>query len=329
MHSVRSVTRFGAIVLACAACAGALQSAYAAQGYPARPVRLIVPFAPGGGTDITARAIALKLTERLGQQVVVDNRPGANGTIGMDITAKAAPDGHTLSTMSSSHTLNVSLLKNVPYDLLKDLAPVTQATRQPYALVINPAVPAKTVEELVAHARARAGALNYGSSGTGGLSHLAGALFANLAKIDIVHVPYKGGNPALMDVLGGQIQMLFSTLLQANPHLKSGRLRALAVTTAKRSPAAPQLPTMAEAGVPGYEVTQWYGIVAPSRVPPAIIARLSKEIAQIVQEPDVKTRLAADGSEAVGSTHGEFGAHIRAEVAKWSKVVKETGIRAD
>jgi tripartite-type tricarboxylate transporter receptor subunit TctC len=302
---------------------------FAAQSYPARPVRLIVPFAPGGGTDITARAIALKLTERFGQQVVVDNRPGANGTIGMDITAKAAPDGHTLSTISSSHTLNVSLLKTVPYDLVRDLAPVTQATRQPYALVINPAVPAKSVEELIAHARARPGALNFGSSGTGGLSHLAGALFSNLARIDIVHVPYKGGSPALMDVLAGQIHMLFSTLLQANPHLKSGRLRALAVTTTQRSPAAPQLPTMQEAGVAGYEVTQWYGIVAPSKVPSAVIAKLSKEIARIVHEPDVKDRLAADGSEAVGSTPDDFGAHIRAEIAKWKKVVKETGIRAD
>lgn len=330
MPSIPYPFRSGQALLACLIGAVAISHpTSAAETFPNRPVRLIVPFAPGGGTDITARAIALKLTERLGQQVVVDNRPGANGTIGVDIASKSAPDGHTLSMISSSHTINVSLLKTVPYDLVKDLAPVTQATQQPYALVINPSVPAKSVQELIAHARSRPGALNYGSSGTGGLSHLAGALFSNLAKVDIVHVPYKGGNPALIDVIAGQIQMLFSTLLQANPHIKSGKLRALAVTTPKRSPAAPQLPTMQEAGVPGYEVTQWYGIVAPAKVPPAIIARLSREIAQIMHEPDMKGRLAADGSEAVGSTPEQFGAHVRAEVAKWKKVIQETGIRAD
>jgi tripartite-type tricarboxylate transporter receptor subunit TctC len=254
----------------------------AASSYPAKPIRLIVPFAPGGGTDITARTIAQKLTERWGHQVVVDNRPGANGTIGIDLTASSAPDGYTLSMISSSHSVNVSLLKKVPYDLIRDLAPVTQATTQPYALVVHPSLPVKSVKDLVALARAKPGALNYGSSGTGGLSHLSGALFSSLAKVNMVHIPYKGGNPAMIDVIAGQIQMLYSTLLQAQTHLKSGKLRALGVTTAKRSAAAPELPTMQEAGIAGYEVAGWYGVVAPAKVPAPIIAKLNREIVGIL-----------------------------------------------
>lgn len=300
-----------------------------AQTYPARPIRLIVPFAPGGGTDITARSIALKLGERWRQQVLVDNRPGANGTIGVDLAAKAAPDGYTLTMISSSHTVNVNLLKTVPYDLVRDLAPVTQATRQPYSLVIHPSLPAKSVKQLIALARSRPGDLNYGSSGAGGLSHLSGALFGTLAGINIVHIPYKGGNPALIDVIAGQIQMLFSTLLQAGPHVRSGKLRALAVTTAKRWPGTPELPTMMEAGVPGYEVTQWYGMLAPAKVPPEIVGRLNKEIARILHEPDVAKRLAADGAEAVGNTPEEFGAHIRSEIAKYGKIIQKIGLKAD
>lgn len=297
--------------------------------YPARPIRLIVPFPPGGGTDITARAIAQKLTERWGQQVVVDNRPGANGTIGANITAKSAPDGHTLTMISSSHAVNASLYAKLPYDLVMDLAPVTQATSQPYPLVVNPSVPAKSVKELIALAKAKPGILNYGSSGTGGLSHLSGALLASLAGINMVHIPYKGGAPSLTDVIAGQIQMLFGTLLLTNPHVKAGKLRVLAVTTAKRTPAAPELPTMMEAGVAGYEVMQWYGVLAPAKVPPAIIGKLSKEIARSLHEPDVKPRLAADGSDAVGSAPEQFGAHVRSEVAKWGKLVKQLGLKAD
>ncbi len=300
-----------------------------AQNYPDKPIRLIVPFAPGGGTDITARTIAQKLTERLGQTVVVDNRPGANGTIGVDLAAHAAPDGYTLSMISSSHSVNVSLIKKLPYDLVKDLAPITQATTQPYALVIHPSLPVKSVKELIALARAKPGAINYGSSGTGGLSHLSGALLASLAKINIVHIPYKGGSPAMIDVISGQIQMLFSTILQSHAHLKAGRLRALAVTTAKRSPAEPSLPTMQEAGVPGYEVAGWYGVVAPVKVPQPILTTLNREIVAILQEPDVARKLAGDGSEPVGSTREAFGAHIRSEIAKWRKLVVEAGIRKD
>jgi tripartite-type tricarboxylate transporter receptor subunit TctC len=311
---------------------GATSAASAAQGpapYPSKPVRLLVPFAPGGGTDITARSIAQNLSERLGQQFVADNRPGANGTIAVDILTKALPDGHTLSMISSSHSVNASLIKGLPYDLTRDVQPITQATTQPYALVVHPSVQAKSVKELIALAKAKPGQLNYGSSGTGGLSHLSGALLSQLAQIDIVHVPYKGGNPAMIDVIAGQIQMLYSTILQSQPHIKAGKLRPLAVTTSKRSRAAPELPTMQEAGVKGYEVAGWYGMIAPLRTPQPIVARLNKEVVEILRLPEVASRLAADGSEPVGSTPQQFGEHIGAEVAKWAKLTKQMNIRMD
>ena len=300
-----------------------------AQNYPIKPIRLIIPFAPGGGTDLTARAIAMKLTEAWGQTVVPDNRAGANGTIAVDIATKSPPDGYTLTMISSSHSVNSSLYKSLPYDLVRDLAPITQATSQPYALVIHPSVQAKSVKELIALAKAKPDTMTYGSSGLGGLSHLSGALFSSLAGIKLIHVPYKGGNPALNDVVGGQIQMLFSTLLQADTQLKAGRVRALAVTTKKRSPAAPELPTMQEAGVAGYEVAGWYGVLAPAKTPRPIIDKLNTEIVRILHSPDVQNRLAADGSEAVGSTPEQFGNHIKSEVAKWGKVIREAGIKAE
>ena len=300
-----------------------------AQNYPIKPIRLIIPFAPGGGTDLTARAIAMKLTEAWGHTVVPDNRAGANGTIAVDIATKSPPDGYTLTMISSSHSVNSSLYKSLPYDLVRDLAPITQATSQPYALVIHPSVQAKSVKELIALAKAKPDTMTYGSSGLGGLSHLSGALFSSLAGIKLIHVPYKGGNPALNDVVGGQIQMLFSTLLQADTQLKAGRVRALAVTTKKRSTAAPELPTMQEAGVAGYEVAGWYGVLAPAKTPRPIIDKLNTEIVRILHSPDVQNRLAADGSEAVGSTPEQFGNHIKSEVAKWGKVIREAGIKAE
>lgn len=323
-----------AVAAVFAAGAYAAQPLLAAQGdpakeYPNKPVRLIVPFPPGGGTDITARLIAQKLTERWGQQVLVDNRPGANGTIGMDIASKSTPDGYTISMISSNHTVNAAVYKNLPYDLVKDLAPITQATTQPYAVVLHPSVPAKSVKELIELARAKPGTLNYGSSGTGALDHLSGALLASLAKINIVHVPYKGGSPALTDVLAGQIQMLFSTILQSRAHLNAGRLRALAVTTARRSPAEPGLPTMQEAGVPGYEVAGWFGVATPAKVPQPILAKLNREIVGILQQSDVASRLAGDGSEPVASTREAFSAHIRSEISKWNKLVQEANIRVE
>jgi tripartite-type tricarboxylate transporter receptor subunit TctC len=315
-----------------AALCGALPAAHAAQAdeaYPTKPIRLIIPFAPGGGTDLTGRAIAQKLSESLGQTVVADNRAGANGTIGADLAAKAPPDGYTISMISSSHSVNPSLMKRLPYDLITDLAPITQATTQPYALVVHPSVPAKSVKELIALAKAKPGTINYGSSGTGGSSHLSGALLAHLANIQITHVPYKGGSPAMIDVISGQIQMLFSTILQSHTHIAAGRLRPLAVTTAKRSRAMPDLPTMAEAGVKGYEVAGWYGVVAPARTPKPIITRLNQEIVRALRMPDVGEKMAADGSEPVGSTPEQFGAHIKAEVAKWRDLIQKAGIRAD
>ena len=300
-----------------------------AQQYPNKPIRLIVPFAPGGGTDITARAIAMKLTEALGQTVVVDNRAGANGTIGADIAAKAPPDGYTLSMISSSHSVNPSIMKKLPYDLITDLAPITQATTQPYALIVHPSVAAKSVKELIALVKAKPNSLNYGSSGTGGLSHLSGALLCSMTGINMTHIPYKGGAPALTDLVGGQIQLLFSTILQAQSQLKGGRVRALAVTTAKRSAGAPDLPTMHEAGVTGYEVAGWYGMVAPLKTPAAVITRLNTEAVKALRAPDIKDKLAVDGSEPIGSSVEAFGQHIKTEVAKWNKLVKEAGIRAE
>jgi tripartite-type tricarboxylate transporter receptor subunit TctC len=332
MNRYPTRARCAAAVAAAAALAALSVAAHAAESesaYPTKPIRLIVPFAPGGGTDLTARAIAMKLTESLGQTVVADNRSGANGTIGADLAAKAPPDGYTISMISSSHSVNPSLMKKLPYDLVNDLAPITQATSQPYALVLHPSVPARNVKELIALAKAKPGTLNYGSSGTGGLSHLSGALLASLADIQIVHIPYKGGSPALTDVIAGQIQMLYSTILQSHAHLKSGRLKALAVTTAKRSPAAPDLPTMAEAGVKGYEVAGWYGIVAPLKTPRSIIARLNKDIVRIIHTPEIGEKMAADGSEPVGSTPEQFGTHIKTEVAKWRALIQKTGIRAE
>ena len=300
-----------------------------AQPYPTKPIRLIVPFAPGGGTDITGRAIAMKLSEALGQTVVVDNRAGANGTIGADIAAKAPPDGYTLSMISSSHSVNPSIMKKLPYDLINDLAPVTQATTQPYALILHPSVAAKSVKELIALVKAKPDSLNYGSSGTGGLSHLSGALLCSMTGITMTHIPYKGGSPALTDLVGGQIQILFSTILQAQSQLKGGRVRALAVTTARRSAGAPDLPTMQEAGVAGYEVAGWYGMVAPLKTPAAIIARLNTETVKALRAADIKDKLAADGSEPVGSTSEAFSLHIKTEVAKWQKLVKDANIRAE
>ena len=301
----------------------------AAADYPSRPIRLLCPFAAAGGVDITARAIAQKLTEAWGQPVVVENRPGANGTIAVDVAVKAPPDGYTLTMISSSHSVNVTLQSKQPYDLVRDLVPITQATVQPYVLVVNPSLPVRSVPELLATARAKPGTVTYGSSGIGGFSHLAGALLGSLTGTDLTHVPYKGGAPAMADVISGQIQLLFSTILQSHGHIASGRLRALAVTTARRSPSMPNMPTMQEAGVAGYEVAGWYGLMAPAATPPAIVAKLNTAIVRALRAPDMHERLAIDGSEPVGNTSAQFGEHIRSEIVKWRRLIRELGIRAD
>jgi len=307
----------------------ALAQRDAAADYPAKPIRLFCPFAAGGGVDITARAIAQKLTESWSHPVVVENRPGANGTIAVELVAKAPPDGYTLTMISSSHSVNVTLQSHQPYDLTRDLVPITQATVQPYVLVVNPNLPMRSVQDLVAMAKAKPGALTYGSSGIGGFSHLAGALFGSLAGIELTHVPYKGGAPAMVDVISGQIQMLFSTILQSHGHIASGRLRVLAVTTARRSASSPDTPTMQEAGVPGYEVSGWYGVMAPAATPPAIVEKLNRAIVRILRTPEIHKHLAVDGSEPVGNTSAQFGEHIRSEIAKWRRLIRELGIRAE
>lgn len=317
------------IVILLGAALSAFTGTVAAQQYPSKPVRLIVPFAPGGGTDITARAVAQKLTEAWGQPVIADNRPGANGTIGVDMAAKSTPDGYTITMISSSHTVNVSLYSKLPYDLVRDLTPVTQATSQPYAMVIHPSVPAKTVKEFIAYAKTKPGGINYGSSGTGGIAHLGGAWIGHIAGIEMVHIPYKGGAPATLDMIAGRTQMQLGTLLLTGPHIKAGKLRALAVTTPKRWHGTPELPTVAEAGVPGFAITQWYGMIAPAKTPPAIVTKISKEISRILHQPDVKEKLASDGADAVGNAPEAFGAHIKAEVAKYAKIVKLVGLKAE
>ena len=303
--------------------------AAAQADYPNRPIRMIVPFAPGGGTDITARAVAVRLGESWGQPVIVDNRPGANGTIGVDFASKAAPDGYTICMISSSHAVNVSLYTKLPYDLTRDLTAITQLTSQPYAMIIHPSVPAKSVKEFIAYAKTRPGAINYGSSGTGGIAHLGGAWLGSIAGISMVHVPYKGGALALTDMIGGQIQMQFGTLTLSGPHIKAGRLRALAVTTPTRWPGTPELPTMQEAGVPGFSITQWYGLITAAKTPRPLIIKLNREIARILQLPDVKEKMAADGANAVGNAPEEFNAHIRSEIVKYGKLVKEVGLKAE
>jgi len=303
--------------------------AAAQANYPNRPIRLIVPFAPGGGTDITARAVAIRLGESWGQTVVPDNRPGANGTIGVDFASKAVPDGYTICMISSSHSVNVALYPKLPYDLLKDLTAITQLTAQPYAMIIHPSVPARSVKEFIAYAKTTPGTINYGSSGTGGIAHLGGAWLGSIAGINMVHVPYKGGALALTDMIGGQIQMQFGTLTLSGPHINAGRLRALAVTTPKRWPGTPDLPTMQEAGVPGFAITQWYGLITSAKTPRSIVTKLNKEIVRILQLPDVKDKMASDGADAVGNTPEEFNAHIRAEVVKYGKLVKQVGLKAE
>jgi tripartite-type tricarboxylate transporter receptor subunit TctC len=300
----------------------------AADNYPNRPIRFIVPLTAGAGSDTTARAVAQKLGEILGHQVVVDNRPGAAGNIGLELAAKSPPDGYTIVLVSASNTVNPALIK-VPFDLVRDFAPVSQLTAQPYALTVHVSVPAKSIKEFVELARSRPRTLTYGSSGTGGLSHLASELFAQMTKIEWIHVPYKGGAAGINDLLGGQINAQFTTLIGTVQHVKSGRLRWLALSTAQRSRAAPDLPTIAESGVPGFDVGGWYGVLAPAKTPPATVKLLSDSIVKALKAPEVGERFAADGSEPVGRTPENFAAYIKSEIARWAKVVKEIGIKAE
>jgi len=302
----------------------------AADSYPTRPVRLIAPFSAGGGVDIVARYLALKLTEKWGQQVVVDNRTGATGIIGTEIAAHSPPDGYTLILgNAATHAVNVSLFKKLPYDAVKDFAPVTLIGRVPEMLVVHPALPAANVRELIALAKAKPGELAFGSAGAGSPPHLAGELFQFLAKVKLVHVPYKGSAPALADLIGGQISMYFSNILSAVPFVKSGRLRGLGVTSEKRSVVAPEIPTIAESGLPGYEDYNWYGILAPKGTPRAILTQLHADIVQVVRGRDMEERLTKDGAEVIASTPDEFARFIREEIDRYARIVKASGLRAE
>lgn len=304
--------------------------AASAQQFPQRPIRFIIPLAPGGGVDITARTVAPRLGALWGQTVVVDNRPGGTGAIGLETAARAQPDGHTIVMITGTHTARRATHRGrLSYDLLKDFRAVTQMTRQSYVLVLHPGVAAKSVPELLALAKAKPGGLTYGSAGQGSLQHLSGALLGTLTNTNLLHVAYKGGGPALADVLAGQISMVFATPLESVPHIKTGRLRALAVTSPGRSPAMPDLPSIAETGVAGYEVTNWYGVLAPAATPATVINTLNRGIIDVLRMPEMQERFKADGVELVGSTSAEYQKHIAAEIVKWEAVVKKAGIQVD
>jgi tripartite-type tricarboxylate transporter receptor subunit TctC len=318
----------------CRAIASILLAAFAtvalAQSWPAKPVKWIVPFAAGGTTDILARVIGEKLSAALGQPVVVENRPGAGGGVGADQVAKAAPDGYTIMGGTiSTHAINASLYKNLPYDPVRDFAPITLIVRVPNMLVVNPDVPAKDVRELIALLKANPGKYTFASSGNGTSQHLSGELFKSMTGVEMQHIPYKGSPPALQDVVSGQVTMTFDNITTAWPLVKGGKLRALAVTTAKRSPIAPDVPTLAEAGLAGYEIGSWQGVFAPAGVPAEIVKRLNVEIVRIINSPEIRQKLIDMGAEPAPNSPEEFAAMVKTEVAKWSDVVRKSGAVVD
>ncbi len=313
-------------LMLCGLLASALPAA--AQQYPNRPVRMLVPFVAGGGTDLVARAVAQKLSERTGQQFVVDNRPGAGGRIALETTKSAATDGYTITMISGTTTASSNLQKNLPYDFAKDFAPISQVTEQPYVVLVPNALPVKSIPELIALAKSKPGALNYGSSGTGGMQHLAGVLLSQKAGISMVHIPFKGGGQVIVDLVAGQIHLAFLNPLGARPHITAGRVRGIAVTTRKRAQAFPNLPAIAET-LPGFHVSNWYGLVAPARTSPQVIQFLHQNVVAILGDADLRDWLEKEGSELLGSTPKEFGAHIVNEVQMWGKVIREAGMQAN
>ena len=313
--------------LACLLVAGSVE--LAAQGYPARPVRMIVPFPAGGGADVIGRTLAQKLAEGLGQQVVVENRPGAAGNLGTEFVARAAPDGYTLLIVGPNYTSNVHLFRKIPFDPVKDFEPISLLTSALYILVVHPSLPVRSVKELIALARARPGQINYGSAGNGAANHLGMELIKMMAKIDMQHVAYKGGAPMQVDLLGGQISVAYDNILTIVSHIQSGRVRALAVSGARRTPLLPELPTVAESGLTGYDVTVWVGFLAPAGTPESILARLQETTASGMQKPEVRERMATLGADVIASTRQEFGAFIRSDMEKVGQIIRQANIRLD
>ena len=318
----RLATRLAAGAMLCLSSSMAL-----AQTYPNKPIHFIIPFAPGGGNDIVSRVICQQLAEAFGVSVLPDNRAGAGGTIGTDMVAKAAPDGYTLGMGSTStFSINPWLVKDIPYDAVKDFSPITVAASNPYVLAVHSAVPARTLAEFVALAKAKPGALHFGSAGNGSTIHLAGEIFKSMAGVDMVHVPYKGMGPAITDLLGGQVETVFATLIGVTPAVKTGQVRLLGISSPKRSPLAPDLPTFDEAGVKGYFVAGWFGVVAPAKTPKPIIDRLYKEILVALHSKAVTDRLVKEGADVGGNTPDEFAALIKSDLAKWGKAVKDAKV---
>ncbi|MDN8617131.1 tripartite tricarboxylate transporter substrate binding protein [Variovorax ginsengisoli] len=322
----RCLAGAGAVLLLAAL---AVQSPAQAQGWPSRPIRLVVTYPPGGTVDAVARIIAPSLSSRLGQPVVVDNRGGAGGAIGGDLVAKSAPDGYTLMLDASSHAQNPALRSKMPFDTLRDLAPVSLLVKVPNVLVVNPAAPIRSVQDLVAQARARPGEINYASSGNGSAQHLAAEQFSAMAGVRMTHVAYKGGGPALTDVMAGQVPVFFASLASSLPYIQSGKLRPLAVTGKARSPVLPQLPTVAESGLPGYEVYEWNAVFVPAGTPAPVVDRLTKEFSALLKEPEIRQRLEATGAEVVAAGPAELDAFRRAEIAKWGQLARAHKIQMD
>lgn len=305
----------------------AAAAAVSAQQYPARAIRLIVASSPGSGVDIVSRIMAQRISAGIGQQVIVDNRAGAGANLGAEIAAKSPPDGYTLLMGTPAHAINASLYSGLNYDILRDFAPVSLVSTGQYVIIVHPSVPAQTAKALIALAKAKPGALAFGSAGPGNSTHLAGELFDSMAGIRMLHVPYKGSGPALVDLMSGQIQVMFANITAGLPHIRTHRVRALAVTGPRRSPQAPDLPTVAEAALPGYAVTSFFGVLAPAGTPAAIIAKLNADIVKAVHAADVQASLAQEGAEAIGSSPEEFGAYIRAEIPRWALAVKTAGLQ--
>jgi len=322
MNSACIVACIGAVI-------ASLSADVAAQAYPGRPLRWVIPFPPGGGADYLARIVGQKAGEALGQQIVIDNRGGAAGNIAAEVAARAAPDGHTLLQANVSHAISASLYRKLSYDLARDFVPVTQLASIPFVLTVNLAVPAASLGELIALAKAKPGALNYASSGNGGPSHMSMELLKSMAGVDLRHVPYKGGALATTDLIAGRVQALFMTVAVALPHVNGGRVRALGVTSAQRVQSFPRIPTIAEAGVPGYEMTTWFGVMAPRGTPPQVVEKLHGVFTQALAAPDVRERVANQGFAIVGSSPREFAAFVKAEMSKWAEVVKSSGAKVD